>query len=166
MTKAEQFYSAQNKLASYDQETQNLMLDATEFKDVYNEYYSLPEIVYLLRNSFKERLTYYKVFGKDGLEEHDNLDPAAGFCMVSSYLIYAATGGDKVWELRGTFLHWWLYHKQTHTIFDITHTQFTPSELQAHYHNGQRVTKLQTDPLFYEILQEKASILAKRAGLE
>ena len=166
MTKPEAFLNAQNKLASYDQETRNLMLDAMEFDNVYNKRFTLPEIVYLLRNSFKERITYYEVFGKDGMESRDGIDPSTGFCMVSSYLIYSLTGGNKVWELNGTFLHWWLYHKQSHTIFDITNTQFKPKELQAHYQNGQPVNKLKTDPMFHDILKQKAHILAHCAGIE
>ncbi len=166
MTKAQSFSKAQNKLAAYDQETRNLMLDAMEFEDIHTEHFSLPEMVYLLRNSFKQRITYHDVFGNIGMETRDNVDPSAGFCMVSSYLIYSLTGGDKVWELHGTFLHWWLYHKQTHTIFDITNTQFTPQELQAHYHHGRPVDKLKTDPTFHDVLKTKAHILAHRAGLE
>lgn len=166
MIKSEEFHSAQNKLAAYNQETQNLMLDAGEFDDVYNEHFSLPEIVYLLRNSFRERVTYYSVFGEGGMESREGIDPATGFCMVSSYLIYSMTGGDKVWELHGTTLHWWLYHKQTGLIFDITHTQFTPRELHAHYRNGIPVSKLKTDPVFYDILKQNAHKLAHCAGLE
>ena len=122
MTKAEEFYAAQNRLAHYDQETNNLMLDAMEFKDAYNANYTLPEMVYLLRKSFKERKTRHDVLGKYDLELYENefeydsngqkrkKDPARGFCMVSSYLIYSMTGGDKVWELYGTPMHWWLVH--------------------------------------------------------
>ena len=164
MNNQEKFYQAKNKLAQYDQETRNLMLDAMEFEDVYNENFTLAGMVYLLRNSFKERLTHRKVL--DEKELPPNIDPASGFCMISSYLIYSLTGGDRVWELQGTNLHWWLYHKQTHTIFDITHTQFSPEHLRDIYKCGRPVTKLKTDPVFNEVLRAKSQILAHCAGLE
>ena len=163
MIKSEQFYTAQNKLKAYDQESNYLMLDAMEFDDVYNEHFTLPEIVYLLRNTFKERITHKQVLEED---MDYTADPARGFCMISSYLIYSMTGGDKVWELHGTTLHWWLYHKKTHTRFDITHTQFEPRELNFHYRLGKNVKYLNTDQQFYEILSKKAKLLAHRAGLE
>ncbi len=178
MTKAEQFYSGQNRLAAYDEESNNLMLDAMEFTDVYNEKFTLPEIVYLLRRAFKERSTRGKVLGKEDLKLYDEeyeidsdgnkrpKDPASGFCMVSSYLIYSMTGADKVWELHGTPIHWWLYHKKTHQRFDITHTQFNERTLNAHYFNGKNVKYLNTDPLFYDILKQNAHMLAQCAGLE
>ena len=163
MTKSDAFLSAQNKLAQYDTASKELMLDAMEFDDAYNEHFSLPEIVYLLRNTFKERITHKEVL--DETEARPNTDPSSGFCMIASYLIYSMTGGDKVWELHGTFLHWWLYHKQTHTIFDVTHTQFNNKELMAHYQKGCPVSRLKTDKMFYDILKEKSQVLAKRAGL-
>ena len=178
MTKSDQFYSGKNKLEAYDQESRYLMLDAMDFEDVHTEKFTLPEIVYLLRNTFKERSTRYKVLGKEDLELYDQeykidsegnkipKDPSSGFCMVSSYLIYSMTGGDKVWELHGTTLHWWLYHKQSQTRFDITHTQFDPKELNHHYSLGKNVKYLNTDPMFFNILREKAKILAHSAGLE
>lgn len=163
MTKSDAFLSAQNKLARYDAASNELMLDAMEFDDVYNAQFSLPEIVYLLRNTFKERITRKEVLGET--EFRPNTDPSSGFCMIASYLIYSMTGGDKVWELHGTFLHWWLYHKQSHTIFDVTYTQFNDKELQAHYKKGRPVSRLKTDPMFYDILMQKSQLLAKRAGL-
>lgn len=164
MTKTESFYHAKNKLAKYDQETRKLMLTAMDFEDVYNEKFSLAEMVYLLRNSFKERLTHKVVL--DEKEMRNNTDPSSGFCMISSYLIYSLTGGNKVWELRGTPLHWWLYHKQTNTIFDITYTQFSPEDIHGIYNQGRPVKKLKTDTMFYDVLKAKAHALAHRAGLE
>ena len=178
MTKAELFSNAQNKLAAYDQETEYLMEDAAEFDDVYNEHFQLSQIVKLLRNSFKEGITRSDVFGKydyimfrDEAEYDANgrkrkKDPARGYCMVSSYLIYSMTGGDAVWELHGTPSHWWLYHKKTHTRFDITHTQFDAPELNAHYFHGKNVKYLNTDQVFWNKLRTQAAVLAERAGLK
>jgi len=164
MTDSKKFYHAKNRLAKYDQETNNLMLKSIDFEDVFSEHFSLGEIVFLLRNSFKERLTHKVVL--DEINMRSNTDPSSGFCMISSYLIYSMTGGDKVWELRGTNLHWWLYHKQTATIFDITHTQFSSKDIRAIYKQGQPVNKLKTDSMFYDVLKAKAHLLAQRAGLE
>ena len=164
MTKAKSFSESTNKLKKYDQATRNLMLTAMNFEDVYNVNFSLAEMVYLLRNSFKERLTHRVVLDENQMRQ--NTDPSSGFCMISSYLIYSLTGGDKVWELHGTPLHWWLYHKQSRTIFDITHTQFLSKDIQEIYKQGQPVNKLKTDAMFYDILKTKAHILAHRAGIE
>ena len=164
MINEESFDNEHNKLASYDKETRNLMLTAMDFSDAYTEIFSLPEMVYLLRNSFKERLTHAAVLGEK--EMRTNTDPSSGFCMIASYLIYSTTGGSKVWELRGTNLHWWLYHKQTHTIFDITHTQFPREDVEKIYKMGVAVKKLKTDMSFHTVLKAKAHTLAHRAGLE
>jgi len=164
MDKPKAFYHAKNKLAKYDKATFDLMSVAAEFEDVYNENFTLPDIVYLLRRSFKERLTHAAVLEETKMRP--NTDPSSGFCIISSYLIYSMTGGDKVWELQGTNLHWWLYHKQTSTIFDVTHTQFSPTEVRVIYLQGRPVNQLKTDDMFYEVLQAKAHKLAHRAGLE
>lgn len=165
MTKAEQFYAAKEKLAAYDKETNYLILDAAELDVLHEEKYKLPVIVYKLRNAFKERITRFEVLGeKDLINPHE--DWARGYCMISSYLIYSMTGGDKVWELHGTPLHWWLYHKKTQTRFDITHTQFDEKTLHAHYFNGKNIKYLNFDEMFYDGLKQKALILAHRAGLE
>ena len=86
MDKIDSFNHAQNKLAKYDQETRNLMRVGLNFEDVSNEKFSLAEMVYLLRNSFKERLTHKTVLDENEIRQ--NTDPASGFCMISSYLIY------------------------------------------------------------------------------
>jgi len=169
MEKSEQFYDAENKLKAYDEETRNLMakalnLDVIDFKNAFDESVYLPEIVYLLRRSFKERVTHLKVLGEKDMRS--GTDVSSGFCMFASYLIYSMTGGDKIWELRGTNLHWWLYHKQTQTVFDITRSQFPKEDLSEIYAMGQPVKKLKKDELFYDVLKAKAKILAQRAGLE
>ena len=164
MTKSEQFYSGQNKVAAYDHESQELMLDAMEFDDINSKPFTLPEIVYLLRNTFKKPKTHREVLDEEEMDS--DADPARGFCMISSYLIYSMTGGDKVWDIQGTSLHWWLYHKQTHMRFDITHTQFNPQQLRNQYSLGKNIKLQNTDPMFYDMLQKRAHILAQNAGLE
>ena len=164
MDKANTFYRAKNKLAEYDDATYGLMSVAEGFNDIYNEKFTLPDIVYSLRKSFKERLTHAYVLGEK--EMRPDTDPSSGFCVISSYLIYTLTGRDKVWELRGTNLHWWLYHKQTGTIFDVTYTQFSPQEIRKIYKKGRPAEQLRTGALFHQLLKTKAEILAQRAGLE
>ena len=164
MTEAEQFYTAQNKLAKYDKQSYSLTRRALKyFSDVTSEHFTLPEMVYLLRNAFKERITHSEVLGEQFMRT--NTDPSSGFCLITSYLIYSMTGGDKVWELRGASpLHWWLVHKQTRKIFDITYTQFKLSMVRHLYENGSVLpTK---DEQFMEMLKQKAHTLAHRAGLE
>ena len=164
MTKVEQFYEAKNKLAQYNQETRRLMDVAKQFQDIDTEKFTLSEIVSLLRNSFKERLTHATVLGEKEMRE--NTDPSSGFCMTASYLIYLLTGGDKVWELRGTNLHWWLYHKKSNTVFDITNTQFPVDDIKQIYKLGRPVAELKTDDKFNEMLKIQARTLAHRAGIE
>ena len=162
-TKAQVFSSAQNKLAQYDKESEKLMLGATIFDDAQNAKFTLPQIVSLLRKSFKQSLTHRKVLNEP---LHENRDPSDGFCMASSYLIYSMTGGDKVWEIHGTPLHWWLYHKKSGTVFDITRTQFSSDLLPDIYKMGCDVGHLTTDEKFYDTLKIKAKTLAHCAGLE
>ena len=164
MNNSETFYHAKNKLGRYDKASQQLMLTAMEFDDIVSEKFSLPEIVFLLRRTFKERLTRKMVLNETKMRPHT--DPSSGFCMCSSYLIYSMTGGDKVWELQGTNLHWWLYHKQSGTVFDVTHTQFTPKEVREIYKLGRPVSELKKDDTFNDILKMRAHTLARRAGLE
>ncbi len=164
MNNSETFYHAKNKLGRYDKASQQLMLTAMEFDDIVSEKFSLPEIVFLLRRTFKERLTRKMVLNETKMRPHT--DPSSGFCVYSSYLIYSMTGGDKVWELQGTNLHWWLYHKQSGTVFDVTHTQFTPKEVREIYKLGRPVSELKKDDTFNDILKMRAHTLARRAGLE
>lgn len=164
MNRTEHFYHAKNKLSRYDKETERLMLTAMDFDDVTSEKFSLAEIVFLLRKSFKERITHKVVLEENKMRPHT--DPSSGFCMFASYLIYSMTGGGKIWELHGTNLHWWLYHKQSNTIFDVTHTQFTPKEAREIYSIGKPVSELKTDDTFNDLLKIRAHKLAHRAGLE
>jgi len=164
MTKAEQFYEGQNKLAEYDKQTNKLVKRALRyFGDVQSEHFTLPEMVYLLRNSYKERLTHMKVLGEK--EMRTNNDLSSGFCLITSYLIYSMTGGDKVWELRGARpIHWWLVHKQTNKILDITHSQFKLFTLRHLVQNGSAFDI--KDEQFMDLLKQKAHALAQCAGLE
>ena len=178
MTKAEEFLAAQNQIKEYDRKTRELELNAMKFDDVYNEHFTLPEIVLLLRKAFKEGVTRYKVLGKTAYELYEQervynsdgvptkRDPATDFCKVSSYLIYSMTGGEKFWELHGTPIHWWLYHKKTHLRFDITYTQFDTKTLNDNYFLGKNVKQLNTDEMLWNELRARAKTLAERAGLE
>lgn len=164
MTKSEQFYTAQNKLAKYDEQSKRLVLEAMEFEDAYNEQYTLPEMVFLLRNAYKERLTHFDVLGEKSMRT--NTDPSSGFCLITSYLVYSMTGGDRVWEIYGASpLHWWLVHKRTNLIFDITYSQFGPNMLNNFYQNASKFNKMD-DEQFMDMLKQKAYKLAHRAGLE
>ena len=163
MTTPEQFYAAQKKVAEYDSATDKLILDSLQFDTLDTKGVPLNVIVKLLRKSFKERITHDKILNEP---IRDDLDFSDGFCMISSYLIYSMTGGDKVWQLRGTPTHWWLYHKKTKLIFDITHTQFKSEDLPGIYALGEPVNKLKTDPMFYDELKQKAKLLAHYAELE
>ncbi len=152
--------STGNKLQSYNAATDKLMQQAQGLKIINKTKFSLPEMVSLLRESFKYKITYKKVFNELLREK---VDPATGFCIVSSFYIYERTGGDKVWNVMETPIHWWLEHKQTGEVFDITYTQF---EDPFPYKMGTPVKKVKNDPRVIRILKEKALILGRAAGME
>lgn len=150
-----------SKLKSYDDATKKLVLAAMDYDVLQTSKFSLPEMVFLLRESFKYKRTYSKVFNEILRQQ---CDPSTGFCLVSSYFIYERTGGNKVWTLmKKSPLHWWLVHKQTGKVFDVTYTQFSEP---FPYHLGMPENKLKTDKDFVKMLQGKALILGKQAGLE
>lgn len=150
-----------NKLKAYNDATHALMKQAAKYDVDNNNKFSLPEMVFLLRESFKQKLTYHRVFPNEPLIR--DCDPATGFCLISSYYIYEKTGGNSVWDLMQTPAHWWLRHKQTGDIFDITYTQFNQ---HFPYDLGKIETRIENDRSFVEMLKSKSAILAKSSGLE
>lgn len=150
-----------NKLKSYDRATEKLMSLALDMDvPVSKNGFALSEMVHLLRESFKYKLTYKRVF--DELRPA-NCDPSTGFCLVSSYYIYENTGGDAQWTLMKSPLHWWLEHKR-YGVFDITYTQFGDKFPYSLY--GTVEDRINKNNGFLELLQTKAHILGKCAGLE
>lgn len=150
-----------NKLKSYDKATRELMAAALDMDlPLSQNGMSAAEMVYLLRESFKYKLTYKRVFGE---MQTDNCDPSAGFCLVSSYYIYQNIGGDSQWQLmRGVNpMHWWLEHKR-YGVFDVTYTQF---DKPVPYRDGMVERRIKDDPGFLNVLQQKALILGQCAGL-
>lgn len=111
-----------SKLKSYDDATKKLMTQANAFDVHDHNGFVLSEIVYLLRESFKFKLTRKKVF--NFVIPNDRAHIATDFCKVASYYIYAKTGGDDFWTLKETPIHWWLEYKQTGEVFDVTYDQF------------------------------------------
>lgn len=149
-----------NRLKSYDNATRKLMLQAMELDVRDDGKFSLPDMVFLLRESFKYKLTYRRVFNEPS---RGSCDPATGFCIVSSFYIYTHTGGDAVWEIRHNPLHWWLVHRQTNTVFDITYTQFSEP---FPYETGKPELRIQNDSDFTDMLTAKAALLGRAAGME
>lgn len=150
-----------NKLKSYDKATQKLMIQATNYDIKVTGNFSLPEMVFLLRESYKQKLTFRKVFNM--LPPTHRNDPSTGFCIVSSYYIYEHTGGDTIWDIVGTPVHWWLRHKQTGTIFDVTYTQFNHP---FPYEMGVIEQRIKNDKEFTKSLAACAQRLGKCAGME
>lgn len=151
-----------NKLESYDKATRELMEAALAMDGLprAENGMHLVGIVRLLRESFKYRTTYNRVFGAIAPA---NLEPSAGFCLVSSYYIYQNTGGDSQWNLmKGTNpVHWWLEHKR-YGVFDITYTQF---DKPFPYRSGMIERRIENDPKFLARIQAQAKILGQCAGL-
>ncbi|MDR0741192.1 MAG: hypothetical protein LBF28_00255 [Rickettsiales bacterium] len=149
-----------NKLDAYNKATDRLVLQAAGYAMPEFGKFSLPEIVYLLRESFKYKLTYKKVF--DMIPDRE-CNPSAGFCLVGSYYIYRAAGGAGQWKIMETPLHWWLEHKVTSGPLDITYDQFSK---KYPYDMGKLESRISGDAEFENILREKAMILGRAAGLE
>ena len=164
MTKAEEFQIAQEKVAKYDRQTAALVKRATKyFGDVHSEHFTLPEMTYFLRESYKELLTHSKVLHENKMRQRG--DWSTGFCFTTSYLIYQMTGGDKVWEIYvAPPLHCWLVHRDTGKICDVTYSQFEkPGELRIYYENGSLFKDIDK---YRDQLETQADNLAKCAGLK
>lgn len=169
-----------NKLSYYDRATRELMERATDYDDIMVGEYTLPYVVAALREAFKQKLTYKKVFGDDMFYKYypSKTDPSHDFCLISSYYIYARTGGDKFWDLKTCGIHTWLQAKKYSEPFDVTFTQFVePYQYETmtydyfirngfDYKKGRIATKLQEDKAFLEDVAKRAAILGKCAGLE
>lgn len=151
-----------NKLKSYDDATRKLMQQAYALDVESTGPFQLPEMVYLLRESFKQKLTYRKVFPEVPLHVRE-CEPSTGFCLISSYYIYQHTGGGKVWDIEHNPLHWWLRHKQTGAVFDVTYTQFNEA---IPYAEGLIESRIAGDETFTKILQQKAMALGKAARMD
>ena len=138
--------------------TRALMAQAAKYNIKSENGFTLPE---KLRASYKQKLTFHKVFSGFMRGEHD---PATGFCAVTSYYIYEQTGGDAVWDFMQTPVHWWLRHKQTGETFDVTYTQF---DKPFPYEMGIPDVRINNDDYHMrKMLQFESHILARCAGLE
>lgn len=149
-----------NKLQAYDDATLALMRQVAKYDIKSTLFDSLPEMVRKLRIAYKQKLTYQRVFGEFIPR---TCDPATGYCLVTSYYIYEHTGGDAVWNIMQTPVHWWLQHKQTGETFDITYTQFNAP---FPYEMGKPEIRIHNDAEFSKLLHQMACILGKCAGIE
>lgn len=176
-----------NLLKNYNEATKKLMQIANQFGDLpSNNGFNLAETVLRLRESFKYALTYKKVF--DDIRPINSKDPSSDYCKVSSYYIYKNYGESNNWDILDSERewvrlclqlgtqnlkkvhcsqnHWFLVHKQSNTIFDITYTQFENPKL--YYREATIISIPDTkkeDPNFIKELSDMACILGKTAGL-
>ncbi len=150
-----------NKLESYNEATKELVILAEDYEIPKFGKYSLPEIVQALRESFKYKLTYKKVFG-DVIETECN--PSTGFCLISSYYIYNSTGGKDTWTIMKNPVHWWLEHNIISGPFDITYDQF--NNVSFPYRIKSKELRIPDNKIWTKDIYEKAMILGKCAGLE
>ncbi len=150
-----------SKLESYNEATKGLVILAEDYEVPKVGKYSLPEIVQSLRESFKYKLTYKKVFG-DLIERECN--PSTGFCLISSYYIYNSTGGQDIWKIMKNPVHWWLEHNLISGPFDITYDQF--NNVGFSYQTKLQELRIPNDKIWTKDIHERAMILGKCAGLE
>lgn len=151
-----------SKLTSYDNATKKLMTQAGRFNVPDHNVFSLPEVVFFLRESFKYKLTRKKVL--NFVIPNDRAHIATDFCKVASYYIYANTGGEEFWTLKETPLHWWLEYKQTGEIFDVTYDQFP--EPFPYTIKPKAAPVFGKDALFTEHLINSAKILGQCTKLD
>jgi len=150
-----------NNLEKYNQSTEDLVVLAEDYDiSVVNNKHSFPDIVRALRESFKYKITYKKVFGEHRM---DNADPSFGYCLVGSYYIFEKTGRDLVWTIKKNPVHWWLKHKTISGEYDIAHTQF---DKPFPYYMSINEIRLDQDESFRREVFERAMILGRCAGLE
>lgn len=101
-------------------------------------------------------LIYYK------RGEHDH--PLKGHCYVASEAFYHSIPNKKEWipvyasyeTTEGHGTHWWLQHKETGKIVDITAKQFDLDFRRILYHKGRRSGFLTRNP------SKRAELLLKR----
>jgi hypothetical protein len=150
-----------NKLSSYNEATQELMRRADKLDVRMPGELPLSEMVCMLRESFKYKLTYKKVFGVI-FKDINDVPPPTDYCKVASYYIY--TKARDAWNIKETPLHWWLEHKATGEIFDITCDQF--SEPFPYHLKPVAEPLLGRNEEFTDKLRASAIILGKCAGIE
>jgi len=145
------------KFTSYEKATEKLANQAVALN-------VRPDMVRALRAAFKNPDTYLKVFGE---KRPDNLRSwSTSYCEVASYYVYINTGGAQVWNLVNNPIHWWLEHKSSGEIFDITYDQF--SSLEPNFYTLHKLPA-SADPEWKQDeqkLRARAMILGKCAGLE
>ena len=145
------------KEKKFDITTQKLVKLAGGYKVIVSGEFTFPQIVEKLRNTFKDPYIYHKIFTRG------NCNFAHGYCLAASYCVMQHTGGKDIWKLIKGQLHWWLIHKATGQIFDITYDQFNS---YYNYANGTLETRIGKAPIFTKAAKTQASLLAKYAGIQ
>jgi len=143
------------KIELYNRATDELVLLAHDYDLPQIGKFSFPEIVHLLRESFKHPLTHEKIFDYKQLP---NWVPSTNFCAVASFFIYEHTGGPDQWKFMRGPAHWWLEHKRISGQFDITYDQFAKP---YDYRNS----SIENNEDRLSELQKQALILGRAAGM-
>lgn len=118
--------------------------------------FSLSYIIEKLRSAISDEKLYNIMFN-DNKHNMGN-----GFCLIASYYIMKNTGGSDIWSLVSGPLHWWLIHKPSGKIFDITYDQWSRYD----YSKGKLETRIGKSQIFTNEVHKQAMFLAKYAGLE
>ena len=145
-----------SKIELYNKATNELIMLAHDYDLPVIGKFSFPEIVHLLRESFKYPTTHKQVFGFPAMAFHQ---PSENFCAIASYFIYNNTGRDKQWKIMKGKDHWWLEHKIISGQFDVTYDQFPKL---YDYRSG----RLETDKSRMEQMRHQSLILGRCAGME
>ena len=101
---------------------------------------------------------WYQLNKKSGIH-------STGFCFASAEVIFRLAGGRKTWMVKRILdpkdwnygSHYYIQHKESGDILDITSNQYEEREIEIPYHLG-KGTGLRN-------ISNKAKILAKMAGL-
>lgn len=142
------------KEEKFNQATKSLINLSQDYNVKIVSKFSLPDLTKKLREIFKNPDVYKNILGFDIPENN----PGRGFCLLASYYIMQKTGGDKVWKLMKGVAHWWLVHKESGKIFDITYDQFPR---YYNYNIGNPEIRIGKSTTINNIVQSQAKMLDK-----
>ena len=146
------------KLKSYDEATKKLVNQANGYNLPNIGKKSFSEIVYALRESFKQQETHKQIFGAYVVGKNDSF--SEGFCMYGTYYLYKIL--PDIFKIMRDPDHWWLVDLNNKQ-FDLTYCQF-PFEYDYKY--GEQEKRIGVDKDFTEEINKMAVVLGKCAGLD
>ncbi len=130
-----------NKDIIFDKATDQLVSKINLFGLDKQENIKLQKLVLLFRHSFKLRSIKLVVYNKITNQELKKFPSHSyGLCKASTYAFYNVSGGNDNWDIMYISFdnfyspHYYLMHKKSQNIFDLTFDQFSDTEIP--YNSG------------------------------